>query len=272
MQAEAEAEEVGAEPPILDSDEREQSATAAPRQPPDLPRKDVASGCIWPPVLGRSVLQELDSRGLAEQQPGGDWRAEIGDRWLALSYREHFFTQLDKGRQRLIEWARLHSGLGTTLSEWRCIALAKTGVGSWRLWQIVRRETCLEQEIASALRGASPQDTVDQLLDASRHFLRTAEAFAASSQSAHLRPTLESVGRRLGGEPHYVGTLPEKAGDDPPADLDTLRLLLAAPVAAAGLEGRPLADILCILDSLQGTLETRESPLVEMLTGLLIGA
>lgn len=142
--------------------------SATPRPPdPTLP-----GGLIWPPIEGRMVLHEVNNYEIASSRnPNGDWSANQIGLWRIHSYSEAEYDDLNQGRQHLIQWAHLHVAGLSMLSPRRCLALADTGEGRWRLWQVIRVEKSLreylyevlaERDIAGIAKGI--WETADMLL------------------------------------------------------------------------------------------------------------
>ena len=131
--------------------------------PPLLPHRDVPSGMIWPPVGGRIILSEATSNmpqlcGLNN----GDWTVTPEECWNLYSYKEDVFDDLSVARKALINWAQQHITLLPVLSPLRCLVLAETGHGNWRLWQIVRVEESLLSMPREALEGSNLQQIASQ--------------------------------------------------------------------------------------------------------------
>lgn len=128
----------------LDGDVEQAEARAAAAVRP--PSHEVPAGCIWPPIEGRILLREAaPPRGTAvEVAASGDVSAG-GRGWLIHSSAAAVFVDLEQARAVLIEWARQHAAAHAALSRRRCIVVAETGDGRWRLWQIVRRQPALRE-------------------------------------------------------------------------------------------------------------------------------
>jgi len=171
--------------------------------PPRLPDARVPSGAIWPPVEGRMVLHEATEVGLTVRRVGdGDWIAGMGRGWRVHSTASAVFSQFDDGRQALVAWAQDHAALAGMLSPLRCIVLAATGGGTWRLWQIVKLVPSLRTWL------------VDGATLAAADLLGRLAAAAACLGEAHLRcidtrllPTLDTIGRGVNG-PQFVSLMP----------------------------------------------------------------
>jgi signal recognition particle receptor subunit beta len=180
------------EPP---SDEPAIAGGSAPRPP----SHDAPCGFVWPPIEGRIVLREAASHGgTARVTTSGDCVAGLGSGWRLHSSADAVYTDLDEGRAALISWARQHAAAQGLLSRRRCIVLAETGEGRWRLWQVVQREPSLRELVADA--GAVDTGTAQRLL---------AEASALSSSTPlRLSCTLDTVGVTEAAQPIYVGLVP----------------------------------------------------------------
>jgi len=178
-------------------------ALVAAPGPPRLPDARVPSGAIWPPVEGRMVLHEATEVGLAVRRVGdGDWMAGTGSGWRAHSTAAAEFSRFDDGRQALVAWAQGHAALAGLLSPPRCIVLADTGAGTWRLWQIVK--------LLPSLRAW----LVDGAALTASELLGRLTAAAACLGDAHRRcvgtqllPTLDTNGRAAHG-PQFKSLIP----------------------------------------------------------------
>jgi signal recognition particle receptor subunit beta len=175
------------------------TAGTAPRSPGG----DVAPGFVWPPIDGRIVLHEaaVELADAVRQDGAGDWRVGAGAVWIAQSPAGAVFADLEQGRSALVAWARLHAGAGRLLSRRRCIALAETGDGRWRLWQIVLREPTLRDLYEAAGPAVDAGDAVRRLATVVRVLA------AAAATGATLPCTVDSIGVTDGGAPLHVGLL-----------------------------------------------------------------
>jgi signal recognition particle receptor subunit beta len=235
----------------------------APRTPPStplpeiaaglplLPASDVPSGWVWPPVTGRLLLHEAGAQSTELRQgPDGAWRAQVNG-WFFHSAPEHHFHDLAAGRQELLRWARLCKGAVERSTSRRCIVLADTGQGSWRLWQLVHYEPSLRHQLWTALTEADPTAAGDMLLTCAADLLRAREILG---QEPPLPCRLELI-CRASPSPLYAGILPppswapsaeESGGDAAQLLARELLPLLQKALLAARL------DIPRVLESLQG--------------------
>jgi signal recognition particle receptor subunit beta len=172
--------------------------------PPRLPDREVPSGRVWPPVAGRLLLDEAPAeKPEPHQGPDGSWKLQL-DSWFFHSAREHHFPHLDVGRQELLHWAGLHTGTVDRLAPRRCIVLAETGLGSWRLWQLVHHVPSLGQQLRAALAGATPEALAETLLTCAADLLTAREIL---TREPPLPCRLELLGR-VPPALVYVGILP----------------------------------------------------------------
>ncbi|MFL6604408.1 MAG: GTP-binding protein [Steroidobacteraceae bacterium] len=106
---------------------------------PSPPDEHVASGMVWPPVDGRTVLQEVaQARVELSRSPQGDWSGAANGRWQLHSAASDVYEALEEGRTVLIQSARIHATYAREKSVNRCVVLASDGRGRYRLWQITR--------------------------------------------------------------------------------------------------------------------------------------
>jgi signal recognition particle receptor subunit beta len=241
--------------------------TDAPAGAPRLPASDVPSGRVWPPVTGRMLLHEAGTDGAEPRQgPDGSWRAQVGG-WFFHSAPEHHFQDLAEAQQELLRWARLHSGAVDRLTSRRCIVLADSGQGSWRLWQLVHYEPPLRQQLWTALTGPDPAVAGEALLACAADLLRAREILA---QEPPLPCRLDLI---LPASPHplYTGILPPPSWSPSPEERD------ADPAKLLGRELVPLlqksasrVDVSRVLETLREAGDPEGFPrLREMLSAML---
>ncbi len=205
--------------------------TSAPRQDPvaapALPTAAVSSDALWPPVEARALLQEVSTLALTVRRgPAGHWSAEAHHGWRLRSAATHEFPSFESGRQELVVWAREHALLHSLLSPNRALVLADTGLGTHRLWQLVRQRPSLRAWILED-SGASLRALYRRLVEAAALL----GAATAGSSATRLRPDLDTFGwtrERVDG--WFVGFVPEPQ-DEVPASGE------AQPFVAAELAG-----------------------------------
>ena len=195
------------EPPP-DSRTRPASVRAPTTSPSrKLPSHDVPSGLIWPPVEGRILLREAMSAPVSSvRNAAGDHRVSLTSGHRAQSPCDASFHEVEDGRNTLISWARLHVSAQGLLSKGRCIVLAATGDGGFRLWQIVRAEPSLRERFVDGWDSMVPRHAARQLASVC-HLLAEAQAFCAR-QGVRLHCTLDTIGVSDLGKPIYVGDFP----------------------------------------------------------------
>jgi signal recognition particle receptor subunit beta len=185
--------------------------------PPD---PSAPSGAIWPPVEGRLILHEASAAGMVTYRlSNGGWAAGLGSGWRTYSSADAVASDLEIGRQMLIQWARLHVGCLGVLSPNRCIVLAATGKGNWRLWQIVRAEGSLRDHLDD-IRRCSTDEAASRMLGVAA--LLSDISARVASLPCELRCSLDTVGRGERGA-MYVGLMPmermERTAQPKPLDL-----------------------------------------------------
>lgn len=124
---------------------QKEEATGRPQTPtaggicPAVPSERVASGMVWPPIDGRTILQEIGASTVQLQcSVNGDWSGVVNQRWEIVTSRLGCFATAEQGRSALIDLARMYSANTQPGSSQRCAALAPDGHGAFRLWQITR--------------------------------------------------------------------------------------------------------------------------------------
>jgi signal recognition particle receptor subunit beta len=106
---------------------------------PIAPNERVASGMVWPPIDGRTILQEIGSSQVQlNSSVAGDWFGVVNDRWRIHTQASAVFSSVDQGRPALIQLARTYAANLRSDTTERCVALAEDGHGRFRLWQIQR--------------------------------------------------------------------------------------------------------------------------------------
>jgi signal recognition particle receptor subunit beta len=226
-------------------------APAAPvHGAPQAPSGDAPAGFVWPPIDGRILLHEAaaELRAPARQDGAGDWWVGAAARWLVQSPAIAVYGDLDEARGALIAWARRHAAAGDALSRRRCLALAATGDGRWRLWQLVGREPTLRDLYEAAGPAADVTDAMRRLATVTR---------VLSAAPAALPATVDTIGVTDSGGPLYVGLVP------PPG----------AERAAAPLPGRLARDLASLVrgHSLPDQVALREAVAATASLGIVDG-
>jgi hypothetical protein len=109
---------------------------------PAIPDERVGSGMVWPPVDGRTVLQEVaQARVQLNRSEQGDWAGAANGRWQIHSAASEVFEDVDEGRMVLVQSARVHAANARGKAVERCVVLAGDGHGCYRLWHIARLPT-----------------------------------------------------------------------------------------------------------------------------------
>jgi signal recognition particle receptor subunit beta len=184
---------------------------------PRPPSPNAPSGVIWPPVDGRVILHEIASLGVQTSVTAiGDCVAGLGTAWRIHSRADAVYRELDEGRAALVVWARLHASLQGALSKPRCIVLAETGDGQWRLWQIVKTQPSLRELCGESLRARDPLLAVRGFAAASRLLLEAQRA--CQSVAVSLPCTIDAIGANGTERPIFVGLMPRGAATAAPDD------------------------------------------------------
>lgn len=208
---------------LPDSLEDAEPAPAAPRLAavsgapgiPRLPDSEAPIGRVWPPVEGRIVLHSARATGEPRRSRDGSWRYQT-DGWHFHSMPHHEFAQTDDGKRALLTWAQQQTAGRHRLSPQRCIALAETGKGTVRLWQVVRGRQTLSQRLRLALPGAAVAEAAETLNACVGLLLEARKAF----RTEPLLPCHLDVIGELDGAPVYCGLLPLPGWRPEPAELD----------------------------------------------------
>ena len=166
-------------PLVAPAREAPRAIHGAPARVPASPKADVPSGLVWPPMVGRIVLQELETASVSiTATRDGGFCGTRSERWILASDRDQSYPELEQGRTALLASARRHTRLSEWLTEHRAVVLAETGDGTWRLWRVARTDGTLRQRLLTCLAEPSGRELLDiasALVDAERR-LREAPA------------------------------------------------------------------------------------------------
>lgn len=159
---------------------------------PAPPDDRLDSGMVWPPIAGRIILHDITaSPPVVSRGKDLSWEAVAGERWQLLSLPQHCFPSQDAAREELLRLARMHSQFKPLLSEHRCLCGAPSGLGDWRVWQIVRRETTLA-DVVKLTMGLKAADAVAaELLRVGRLLCKAVELFRDAGFPC--QPALDSL-------------------------------------------------------------------------------
>jgi hypothetical protein len=183
---------------------------------PRSPDPSAPSGSIWPPVEGRVILQEAAStRMTTHRLRSGGWTAGLGHGWRIFSGANTEYADVEAGRETLVRVARLHASCKSLLSDNRCIVLATTGQGTWRLWQIVRAERSLREKLGG-IEHCTTAEAAARIVEAAT--LLCEIGMRMQSAPCSLPCTLDTVGYSDRG-PVYVGLMPMEPLANPGTDL-----------------------------------------------------
>lgn len=178
-----------------------------------VPDPQMPGGMIWPPVDGRALLHELSGLQILPTRTGrADWCGS-GSGFRFHSCSDAVFPDVQRARNELIEWARLHSANTAHLSAGRAVILADAGGGRLRLWQIVRSEATLRERLAAAFPSADPERVARELLYVAAQLAAAREHFETTTVT--LPCTLWTVGAVSSGRPTFVGLMPPRDGHLP---------------------------------------------------------
>jgi signal recognition particle receptor subunit beta len=210
---------------------------------PAPPDDCIDAGMVWPPIAGRIILQEISAHPpVVARTDDLSWGAQTTDRWQLLSPAQYCFPTQDKAREELLRQARMHSQFKAQLSEHRCVCCAPSGLGDWRIWQIVRRETTLSDIVRLTLALKSADSVAAELLRVGRMLCRAVELFR--STGLPFKPALESLAVSHGTPvftrfvwPHVVEATPVVEHD--PAALLRQELRPAVTTLAKRRESAP---------------------------------
>lgn len=223
-------------PPIPAAPRHRLVAPGTPR-PPDA---SVPSGAIWPPVEGRAILLEVSQLELVPRRhANGDWSAGLGSGWRLVSKREALFESLDAGRNALVQWARLHASCTDVVSPHRCIVLAATGDGTWRLWQIVRAEESLRDQFQRASNELDPEEVATRLCETAQLLVEVHERLATAP--CDLTCSLDTIGA-CDASGMYIGLMPDTGGEPRKHRLSSKALVVSELGPMIALDLAPLRD------------------------------
>ncbi|HKU42695.1 MAG TPA: GTPase domain-containing protein [Polyangiales bacterium] len=183
---------------------------------PRSPDPSAPSGSIWPPVEGRVILQEAASTSMTTHRlRSGGWTAGLGHGWRIFSSAGTEYNDVEAGRETLVRVARMHAACKSLLSVNRCIVLANTGQGTWRLWQIVRAERPLRDRL-NDIQLCSTTEAAIRIVEVATQLCEIGTRMR--SAPCNLPCTLDTVGWGERG-PVYVGLMPMEPVTIPVADL-----------------------------------------------------
>jgi hypothetical protein len=174
--------------------------------PPEFPEA-IGLGLIWPPVEGREYLEEIHRHEITVSRRGPDeWSAEAGPWRLYLAAGCRYPT-LERGREELVTWAHWHAQVRSSFSPQRCLLLGALPDGSVALWQAVRREASLAENLSDVLALDDPKVVADALFRAAD----TLEQLHSTVAPTGLRVDLNNSGV-VATRPAYLSLAPTPRG------------------------------------------------------------
>ncbi len=204
---------------------------------PRLPNHEVPSGLVWPPVEGRILLRDAVTGPIEGQlTESGGYEAVLPSGFRASSPAAASFADLDDGKRMLVNWARFHSSAQGLLSKGRCIVLAGTADGRYRLWQILRAEPSLRELFLDGCETVLPRHAARQLATAIRLFADAQTKCAAGDMP--LECTLDTIGASELGEAIYVADMSFMTAPRPAIGTEEVAAELAAALRHRSAEER----------------------------------
>lgn len=192
--------------------------SSQPRTPrlPNMSR--IPSGCVWPPIEGRSCLEDMFGETTAFEPHADGWLGSMSsvsqpDRsWWLLAWREAWFPTLADGRSALVRHARWFYSHRGTLSTGRTVLLAEDHGGGWRLWQTARRHPTLRDRLDAHGDETKPEVLAKLIVEIAASLLHLDRRLTRLGER-RLPLSIDTVGI-VGGTPMFVGLVPSSdAGD-----------------------------------------------------------
>lgn len=180
---------------------------------PKLPDAGVASGLVWPVVVGRTILGEIDPASYVRVRHDGAWESISQRRWRLHSAADARFDDIEAGREALVHWARLHASLAAWLTSERCIVLGADHDDAARAWQVVRIRPTLRTLLDEVL--AAPAPVLARALVAAE-LAREAIVSGLGDAGVAVEAGLADVALEE-GVPRYGGAVPMPGRDAPNA-------------------------------------------------------
>jgi signal recognition particle receptor subunit beta len=196
--AEIVANEGHAEAEIIDLFESSQTIT--------IPTTRVPAGFVWPTVIGRILLNEVNSAGqILSKKDDRGWLVECAGGYRLRTEEEDEFPIMEQGRELLLKQISRHMSIRNILPHRRCLVLAETEENKWRLWQIVEAKNTLAAELVRALAEKEPEIIASKTLNVALILLQAILKFAEQEITilAELQTTVFQHDR-----PVYVGFVP----------------------------------------------------------------
>jgi hypothetical protein len=173
---------------------------------PQFPDEETPTQWIWPPFAGRNILNKVFKYALrARLQQNDTWMINAKNHWRCYSKSDWLFRSEAAAREAIRANINIHLECSPIISEQRCVAVASDINDSWRLWQIVRVESTLTEDLTKALQ--QPQFE-QQALETFRCATRYADALQQSIRYPPLlNLTLENLGISAERQLVYLGPI-----------------------------------------------------------------
>jgi len=119
-----------------------------------LPQADQPLANVWPIATWQSLSSQFHRSPKPANCQDGIWSGEVAPGWLASSAA--LFGDRDTGLEALGLEVQRRERLRAYLWPHRCLVLCGDGAGYWRLWELVRIATTLDQTLKRILLQSAP--------------------------------------------------------------------------------------------------------------------
>ncbi len=200
-----------------------------------LPAADIPLRWVWPPFVGKNLLQSLGVQTLCIQvYPDDSWSATDPNRgWFCLSRSDWHYPSLEHARLAMRQQSRQHARLFAWLPESRCVALSQAPDQSWHLWQVTQIPHSYAAHLKQVLQTDDAAWFTEQLLSAAHRVYQLMQRLAQQAPAQQF--TLDRLAYTASEDSLSYGGLLTPSADcgDESARLAQLQAAFAKPIGRA---------------------------------------
>ena len=155
-----------------------------------LSNRLVRAGMLWPSALGRSLLQEIDQLTPIETNSNNSEYVRIYPDLVLMHKFEDSFLTKESAKKVLFSYIAEFKKYQQYFSKQHCFAVVEESDNNYKLWQILKTDNNLMQQLKKDIEATSDADEVAKIILQSASFMYQAQSIVSMLYASNkLDPT-----------------------------------------------------------------------------------